>query len=124
LLDQALASGSSLTTGMALAMRQQRSQWGVGVDLTDSYEHPIFLAGSPSKASVAEAYARRGSIGAHLGHDPGDSTGQPRSPTDSSAWSLTCANALDLHLVRDHTVYGMQGVTDAGDHALERHGTL
>jgi hypothetical protein len=49
--------------------------------------------------------------GAHLGHDPRDSNGQSRSLTDPSARRFTCAKAVDLHLVRDHTVYGMQEVT-------------
>ena len=58
-------------------------------------KHPTFLAGSPSKASVARAYARRGSAGAHLGHDPRDSSGHLRtaSPGRSPArtplpWTL------------------------------------
>jgi hypothetical protein len=40
----------------------------------------------------------------------GGSRGQPRSPTDLSAWPLTCANAVILDLARRHAVYGMQEV--------------
>jgi hypothetical protein len=49
-------------------------------------------------------------VGAHLGHAPTDSSGQPRSTTDPSACRFTCADAVDQHPARNHTVYGMQGV--------------
>jgi hypothetical protein len=47
-------------------------------------------------------------VGAHLGHAPTDSSGQPRSTTDPSACRFTCADAVDQHPARNHTVYGMQ----------------
>ena len=59
--------------------------------------------------------------GAHLGHAPGDSNGQSRLSADSSTWRLTCANAVDLHPVRDHTVYGMQGVRGSNPLSSTRH---
>ena len=70
---------------------------------------PDPLGGTPSKRSVADAYTG-GSAGAHLGHAPADSSGQPRLLADPSAGRLTCANTVDLDLVSDHTVYGIQEV--------------
>jgi hypothetical protein len=68
---------------------------------------------SPSTIGGARAVTSA-PAGAHLGHAPGDSNGQSRLPTDSSTWRFTCANAVDLHPVRDHTVYGMQEVRAFG----------
>jgi hypothetical protein len=61
-----------------------------------------------------QSVLRWGSAGAHLGHGPGDSSGQPRSVTNHSAWRLMCANAADQDPARRHTVYGMQAVTLIG----------
>ena len=63
----------------------------------------------PSTTGGARAVTSAPS-GAHLGHAPGDSNGQSRSPTDNSTWGFTCANAVDLDPVRNRTVHGMQGV--------------
>jgi hypothetical protein len=71
---------------------------------------PITCAGTIAPGS--ELRRPRRPAGAHLGHDPGGSRGQPRSPTDLSVWPFTCANAGTLDLARRHAVYGMQEVWD------------
>ena len=60
-------------------------------------------------------------VGAHLGHAPTDSSGQPRSTTDPSACRFTCADAVDQHPARNHTVYGMQGVRGSNPLSSTRH---
>jgi hypothetical protein len=58
LVEGAGVPASPSTSGEANAFEDFQDSSG------QAPKHPTFLAGSPSKASVARAYARRGSAGA------------------------------------------------------------
>jgi hypothetical protein len=56
-----------------------------------------------------------------MGREPADTSGQPRSRTASSAWRLTCTNAIRPQRSWPRSVHGMQGVRGSNPLSSTRH---